>query len=528
MGPLPKPCITNEKSASPEWYANTSRSSAIERTSGFSVALWRRNPAQPRSCTSRLQMASASSPWACARFCAAQASASRASVRCFSSKNGQSRCAKRSTSASVAFEHRLLLRRKRLVGAVEVFRLHEDRLGLRFHFDRLVDADVPFLVQHLLGHGVRQRRAGRQLFGNLQGLIKRPLADAVEEAPRLPLLGAHRAAGVEQLRRAALADDARQDGAGAHVAARQPDSHEQKRGLRGGRRVAQVAGHGNDGAGTGTNAFDGGDHRLRAMAHRLHQITGHARELEQLRHRHLRQQPDDLVHIAARAEVASGAGYHNAFYFLWGLTKKIAQFSVRLECQRILLLRPVERDDAHLAFGAPLEMLGLPHDRTPTVCCLTFARSFRSSSCSRRERPARSSTTQPSCARAISANARSPARVRRMRKARRSAGSSSRSTRPSFSSWSTIAVTLPPVTISMRESSFIFNPSRCRSSCDIRSKRGSVLENCSRSRERTWRSMSWVQVSRRSQMRSAWWSSERAMDSRSMLWSAAAMLFLQT
>src|SRR4051812_41458065 len=203
MGPLPKPCITNEKSASPEWYANTSRSSAIERTSGFSVALWRRNPAQPRSCTSRLQMASASSPWACARFCAAQASASRASVRCFSSKNGQSRCAKRSTSASVALEHRLLLGRERLVGAMEVFRLHEDRLGLRFHFDRLVDAGVPFLVQHFLGHGVRERRARRQFFCFFKRRINYSVRDAVEKAPRQPFVRAHRATGIEQLGRAA-------------------------------------------------------------------------------------------------------------------------------------------------------------------------------------------------------------------------------------------------------------------------------------------------------------------------------------
>ena len=103
-----------------------------------------------------------------------------------------------------------------------------------------------------------------------------------------------------------------------------------------------------------------------------------------------------------------------------------------------------------------------------------------------------------------------------MSHARRSPGSSKRSTRPSFSSWSTIAVTLPPVTISRRESSFIFRPSRWRSSCAIRSKRGSVVPNSSRSPERTRRSISWVQVSSRSQMRSALWSSRRAMNSRSM------------
>ena len=50
----------------------------------------------------------------------------------------------------------------------------------------------------------------------------------------------------------------------------------------------------------------------------------------------------------------------------------------------------------------------------------------------------------------------------------------------------------------------------------MRSKRGSVVPNCSRRRGRTTRSIIWVQVSRRSQMRSARWSSERAMVSRSL------------
>ena len=42
-------------------------------------------------------------------------------------------------------------------------RLHADRLRLRLRLDRLVDAHVPFLVQHRLGHRVRERRPRRQL-----------------------------------------------------------------------------------------------------------------------------------------------------------------------------------------------------------------------------------------------------------------------------------------------------------------------------------------------------------------------------
>ena len=56
--------------------------------------------------------------------------------------------------------------------------------------------------------------------------------EPIEEAPALAFLGAHRAAGEEQLGRAALADDARQDRARAHVAAGEADAREEERGLR--------------------------------------------------------------------------------------------------------------------------------------------------------------------------------------------------------------------------------------------------------------------------------------------------------
>ena len=73
------------------------------------------------------------------------------------------------------------------------------------------------------GQLCRQRlRFGQQRLGRAQ---------AVEEAPLQRFLAAQRAAGVQQLGGAALADHARQQRARAHVGARQPHAHEQERRL---------------------------------------------------------------------------------------------------------------------------------------------------------------------------------------------------------------------------------------------------------------------------------------------------------
>ena len=48
-------------------------------------------------------------------------------------------------------------------------------------------------------------------------------------------------------------------------------------------------GHRQDRAGAGADAVDRRDDRLRAGAHRLDEIAGHARESEQLGHRHFGQ-----------------------------------------------------------------------------------------------------------------------------------------------------------------------------------------------------------------------------------------------
>jgi hypothetical protein len=52
------------------------------------------------------------------------------------------------------------------------------------------------------------------------------------------------------------------------------------------------------------------------------------------------------MHVAARTEIFSRAGQDNHFHIvrLSHYAKKIAQFGVRLECQRIFSLGSVQRD----------------------------------------------------------------------------------------------------------------------------------------------------------------------------------------
>src|SRR6187549_3502074 len=146
-------------------------------------------------------------------------------------------------------------------------------------------------------------------------------------------------------------------------------------------------------------------------------------------------------------------------------------------------------------------------------------------------RPANASRIHPSCWPAISWKSLRPLGVRRTRYARRSPSTSTRSTRPSATSWSVMPVTLPPVTIMRRDSSFIFRPSGLRSSCAIRSKRGKVVSNCSRSWVRTCFSTSCVQVSMRSQSRNAsgcslWPRASMSMVGLLVAWFALGLLLL--
>jgi hypothetical protein len=59
---------------------------------------------------------------------------------------------------------------------------------------------------------------------------------------------------------------------------------------------------------------------------------------EQLGHLHLHQRADDLVHVAAAAEVAAGAGEDHGLDVggVDQLAEQVAQFAVGLEGQRVL------------------------------------------------------------------------------------------------------------------------------------------------------------------------------------------------
>ena len=95
------------------------------------------------------------------------------------------------------------------------------------------------------------------------------------------------------------------------------------------------------------DAVDRSDDRLRAGAHRVDQVAGHARELEQPVAVHFGQRADDLVDVAARAEIAARAGHDDALArsrVAVSDAEGIAQLGVAFERQRILALGPVERD----------------------------------------------------------------------------------------------------------------------------------------------------------------------------------------
>jgi hypothetical protein len=331
---------------------------------------------------------------------------------------------------------------ERVVGAAEVGGLHADRLRLCLRLDRAVEVHRPLLVQQLLGHAVRERGAvgERARVGLRVGEHALRLDDALEEAPRRALVGAHRASGVEQVGRAPLPDHARQQRARAHVGAGQAHAHEQERRPRARRAEADVGSERDHRARARAHAVDGRDDRLRAMAHRLDEVAGHAREVDEARVVHRRQRADDLVHVAAGAEVAAGAGDDDRAHVarVDEPAEQVAQLRVRVERQRVLARGQRQRDRRDLAVRARLEAeVTRAIGRAPrcgasarscgssvAVVPATTALSLPSSAC-RRSRssalsPAKSSITQRSCATAMASKARAALAVRRTICTRRS------------------------------------------------------------------------------------------------------------
>ena len=92
---------------------------------------------------------------------------------------------------------------------------------------------------HHMGEGGSRGELGRELAASCEQ--PRARAEAVEEAPALALLGAHRSAGEQQLGGPALPDDPRQQRAGAHVAPARPTRTNRNAILASRRADAQVA-----------------------------------------------------------------------------------------------------------------------------------------------------------------------------------------------------------------------------------------------------------------------------------------------
>src|SRR6185437_13382352 len=319
-----------------------------------------RKPAAPSARTRVRHSLSRSSEQRTERLSAHQRSSSSPSLRCLGSKKGQARCERSltlpslagrgGTGALITFELRLTLVGEGFVGAPEVVGFHAPRLDPRFGFQRLVDAHVRFGIELALGDAVRDRRALRELVREGISVGHHVLDHAIVEAPFEALLGGHVAAGEQELGGAAAADDPRKDRAGAHVRARQAE--------------ADVAGHGEDRAGAGAHALDRRDDRLRTAAHRADQVAGHAGEANEAAAVHLRQRADDLVDVAARAEIAARAADHDDLHMIAvvELVEGGAQFLIAFEGQRVLLLRPVESDGRDAVLELPLEMLRLELD----------------------------------------------------------------------------------------------------------------------------------------------------------------------
>jgi hypothetical protein len=97
---------------------------------------------------------------------------------------------------------------------------------------------------------------------------------------------------------------------------------------------------------------------------------GHAGEGEQARHVELGQRSDDVVHVAAGAEIAALAAQHHGLDVvgIGQIAEQVAQFGVGLEGQRVLAFGTVEADQRHAAFHAIAEvarLVGLEFCRLP-------------------------------------------------------------------------------------------------------------------------------------------------------------------
>src|SRR5580700_9414588 len=281
MGALPRPCIAKEKSANAERYASVSRARHSVRTSSPArtppKAPGTQARSQPFSACARTQARQLASTLRSSSSTSArstQRSSATAKARCSSSKNGHSSLPR----------------------------------SLPCRVNRFVERQRPLVLEHTFGHRVRESRPARDGARDLSRARQQSFGHAkfVVKAPLECLRPGHRASRVEQLARSSEPDDARQHRARAHVAAGQTNADEQKRNARAFGPEAQVAGHRENGAGTGTCPIHRGHDWLRTRPHRFDQVAGHLRELEESLRISLGQRPDDLTDVASGAKISTG------------------------------------------------------------------------------------------------------------------------------------------------------------------------------------------------------------------------------
>src|SRR6185312_14843485 len=181
------------------------------------------------------------------------------------------------------------------------------------------------------------------------------------------------------------------------------------------------------------------DDRLAAVEHRLDEVAGHAGEGEKLLHVHADQRTDDIVDIAAGAEIAAVGQEHHRIDVagIDEIAERVAKLGIAFEGQRVLALRPVEPDGGDAIFDLPEKMLRLQicHGGGGHSCPSQLLRKAVSMPLRRR---ASSSPTWPSSsliqlswAVAMRANVLVPASVSRTIEVRRSPLRRARVTSPS-------------------------------------------------------------------------------------------------
>ena len=220
--PIPGPAWQRRNRRGREWRASVSRAIARLRTSGRASAVGdaQLQEARPRRAHATSARHSASRSSACGRSRLSRAPILRARPP---ARGGAARrtASRSSVGHQSPWNSGCLLGREGFVGAAEVIGLHALAPAPRASMlERLLDATLPFGVELPLGHamgdgsGPRRARAASACASAMH-----VVDDAVEEAPGKTFLGAHAAAGEQQLGGAAVADDPRQDRAGAHVRA---------------------------------------------------------------------------------------------------------------------------------------------------------------------------------------------------------------------------------------------------------------------------------------------------------------------